>query len=169
MGVSHSASHDRAPATPPGPVLWLLRHGQAADPAGVEDAARPLTNKGEAQARAAGEALAALAPRVEVVLASPRIRAHRTAELAACAHGSAPAPVVIDELGGDYGLPDLLALLLPWTEGDARVDAVVVGHNPTLAWLVHQLTRDHRGLSTGTLVGIDLVGRRLLHYVRPPG
>ncbi len=44
---------------------------------------------------------------------------------------------------------------------------LVVGHNPTLAWLAYQLTRDDRGLSTGTLVGIDLVGRRLLQHVRP--
>ena len=159
--------HDHVPTTPAGPVLWLLRHGQADHPLGLEDAARPLTKKGEEQARSAGRSLAELAPSIAVVLSSPRVRALRTAELAVGAHGSAPAPVVIDELGGDYGLPDLLTLLSPWTEGDARVDVVVVGHNPTLAWIAHQLTRDDRGLSTGTLVGIDLVGRRLLAYVRP--
>lgn len=148
-------------------MLWLLRHGQAADPPGLPDAERPLTPRGEQQARSAGEALAARAPRVTAVLTSPRVRALRTAQLAVSAHRGAPEPVVLDELGGDYGLPDLLALVSPWTEGNGRTDVLVVGHNPTLAWLTHQLTRDHRGLSTGTLVGIDLVGRRLLHYLRP--
>ncbi|MBO9534597.1 MAG: histidine phosphatase family protein [Solirubrobacteraceae bacterium] len=166
--MSHAADPlDHAPSAPPGPVLWLLRHGQADHPPGLDDAARPLTKKGEQQARAAGAALRAHAPAPAVVIASPRVRARRTAELAVAAHGAAPEPVVFDEIGGDYSLPELLALLSPWTEGDARVDVVVVGHNPTLAWLVHQLTRDDRGLSTGTLVGIDLVGRRLLHHLRP--
>jgi phosphohistidine phosphatase len=148
-------------------VLWLLRHGDAEHPPGIDDFARPLTARGEAQARAAGRSLAQLAPSIAVVLTSPRERARRTAELVVATHGAAPAAVVIDELGGDYSLPELLALLSPWTEGDGRTDAVVVGHNPTLAWVAHQLTRDDRGLSTGTLVGIDLVGRRLLQHVRP--
>ena len=163
-----NGDHDHAPSMPTGPVLWLLRHGQADHPANVDDAARPLTERGEEQARSAGRMLAQLAPRIEVVLTSPRVRALRTAELAVAAHGSAPEPIVLDELGGDYGLPELLALIAPWTTGDGRTDVVVVGHNPTLAWLVHQLTRDDRGLSTGTLVAIDLVGRRLLQHVRPP-
>lgn len=163
-----ASPRDHAPVAPAGPVLWLLRHGQADHPVGLADAARPLTPQGEEQARSAGRSLAELAPSPAVVLSSPRVRALRTAELAVAAHGRAPEPVIIEELGGDYGLPELLALLAPWTEGDGRVDVVVVGHNPTLAWLASQLTREDRGLSTGTLVGIDLVGRRLLHHVRPP-
>jgi phosphohistidine phosphatase len=166
--VTSIGHHPQALDRPTGPVLWLLRHGQAEHPVGVDDAARPLTPRGEDEARSAGGALARLAPSIAVVLTSPRVRARRTAELAVAGHGAAPAPVVIDELGGDYALPELLALLAPWTEGDGRVDVVVVGHNPTLAWISHQLTRDDRGLSTGTLVGIDLVARRLLQHVRPP-
>lgn len=166
--MSTPASLDHAPAVPTGPVLWLLRHGQADHPPGLADAERPLTRKGEEQARSAGRSLAQLAPEIAVVLTSPRVRARETARLAVAEHGSAPAPVEIDELGGDYSLPELLALLAPFIEGQGRIDAVVVGHNPTLAWLVQQLTRDDRGLSTGTLVGIDLVGRRLLQHVRPP-
>lgn len=166
--MSTPASLDHAPATPVGPVLWLLRHGQADHPPGLDDAARPLTSKGEAQARAAGRALAQLAPQVAVVLTSPRVRARETARLAVAEHGGAPEPIELGELGGDYSLPELLALLAPFTEGQGRIDVLVVGHNPTLAWLVHQLTRDDRGLSTGTLVGIDLVGRRLLQHIRPP-
>jgi phosphohistidine phosphatase len=39
-------------------VIWLLRHAEAAD--GAPDADRPLTRRGQDQARAAGAALAAL-------------------------------------------------------------------------------------------------------------
>ena len=39
-------------------MIWLLRHGDASDSA-PDDASRPLTEKGERQARAAGAALAA--------------------------------------------------------------------------------------------------------------
>ncbi|MFT4036061.1 MAG: histidine phosphatase family protein [Patulibacter sp.] len=148
-------------------TLWLLRHGQAGAPPGVDDAARPLTVVGEAQARAAGVALAERAPRLAVVLCSPRLRAHHTAQLAAEAHGAAPGPLVIDELGGDYGVGALLALLSPWDDGDAAGDLLVVGHNPTLAWIAHQLSGDDRGFSTGTLVGIDRAAGRLSHYVAP--
>ena len=39
-------------------MIWLLRHGEAAD--GDPDEQRPLTELGEKQARAAGVALAKL-------------------------------------------------------------------------------------------------------------
>ncbi len=153
-----------------GPVLWLLRHGKAADALTFQggDAARPLTPRGEAQSKASGETLAQLAPTVDAILTSPRLRARQTATIAAQAHGSAPEPIVIDEIGGDYGLSDLLALASPWLEVEGSPTVVVVGHNPTLSILVHQLTGDERGLSTGALAGIDLSARRLIAHVKPP-
>ena len=61
-------------------VIWLLRHGEAAD--GSPDAERPLTEKGEEQSRAAGAALAALGVELDACLASPKVRAADTARLA---------------------------------------------------------------------------------------
>lgn len=150
------------------PVLWLLRHGKAAESLGVADAGRPLTERGEAQSRAAGETLAALGVEFAAVLTSPRVRARDTAEIAVAAHGGAPAPQVFQELGGDYAADDLLALVSPWIgdrtspEGAA---VLVVGHNPTLTVVAHQLTGDERTLSTGTLVAIDLASRTVVHHV----
>ena len=63
-------------------MIWLLRHADAEDPDGRPDAERPLTEKGRAQARAAGEALAALGVPLDACLASPRVRARDTALLA---------------------------------------------------------------------------------------
>jgi phosphohistidine phosphatase SixA len=153
-----------------GPVLWLLRHGKAADAITFRggDAARPLTPRGERQSEASGAELARHAPTIDAILTSPRVRALQTATIAAAAHGSAPEPIVIDELGGDYGLSGLLALASPWLEADGSPNVVIVGHNPTLSILVHELTGDERGLSTGALAGIDLRDRRLLQLFKPP-
>ncbi|MFP5388118.1 MAG: histidine phosphatase family protein, partial [Thermoleophilia bacterium] len=53
-------------------MIYLLRHGEAEEGVG-DDAARRLTPKGERQARAAGEALAALASAVDACLTSPKV------------------------------------------------------------------------------------------------
>ncbi|MDO9353119.1 MAG: histidine phosphatase family protein [Solirubrobacteraceae bacterium] len=165
------------------PVLWLLRHGKAAESLGSPDAGRPLTARGEAQSEEAGETLARLGVVLAAVLTSPRVRAKHTAELAVAAHGSAPAPQIFDELGQDYDAKDLLALVSPWLDAavgeggsagtePAQDDAapgpavLVVGHNPTLTVVAHTLTGDERTLQTGTLVGIDLGKREVIHHVR---
>lgn len=152
-----------------GPVLWLFRHGKAADAIAFAggDAARPLVGRGEAQSRESGLRLAELAPHVDAVLTSPRLRAHQTASIAAQAHGNAPEPVVIDDLGGDYGLRDLLALASPWLEAPDARNVWVVGHNPTLSILAYELTGADAGLKTGAFAGIDLSNRTLVEHFTP--
>ncbi len=150
------------------PVLWLLRHGKAAESLGAADAGRPLTARGEAQSKEAGETLAELGVDFAAVLTSPRVRAKHTAEIAVAAHGRAPAPQVFEELGRDFTANDLLALVSPWLDVDASDTAsavLVVGHNPTLTVVAHQLTGDERTLATGTMVAIDLASREVLHHV----
>jgi phosphohistidine phosphatase len=148
-----------------GPILWFLRHGKAEDPIGKVDFQRRLTDKGERQAAASGRTLGELQPVLGAVLSSPRVRALQTAEIATSAHGSAPEPIVFDELGGDYTLADLLAMISPWTDEGQSV--VFVGHNPTMSMLLHDLTGDPRGLSTGTLAAADLTTKTLLHLIKP--
>lgn len=152
-------------------VLWLLRHGQAANPVGVDDAERPLTPDGVEQAKEAGQELAEQAGELTVVLTSPRVRARDTARLACAAHGDFDEPVTIDELGESYTAQELLALISPWTgrEGEESTDAavVVVGHNPELSQVASALAGEPIGLSTGALVAIELPERRLLHHITP--
>lgn len=76
-------------------MIYLLRHGDAEEGTG-DDAARRLTPKGERQARAAGEALAALGAEIETCLTSPKLRAADTARLACEALG--PGPEVAEDL-----------------------------------------------------------------------
>lgn len=152
-------------------VLWLLRHGEAARPSGVSDAERPLTARGAAQARESGRTLAEHAPRLEVVLSSPKVRALETARLACEAHGGDDEPVTIEELGGDYTMQELLALISPWSgrpgEAPRPGHLLVVGHNPELTNVASQLVGESLGMPTGALIAIDLQSRTLLHSLVP--
>src|SRR3954454_5525617 len=76
-------------------MIWLLRHGEAED--GSPDAERPLTEKGERQARAAGAALKALGVDMSACLTSPRARA------------PAPAKPPSEPLGIEFQLEPKLA------------------------------------------------------------
>lgn len=132
--------------------LLLLRHGQAQDfGADGTDASRDLTSKGEGQARAAGVALAALGLAPDVVLASPKVRAWRTALLACEALGGAPVehPAVV---GFDRDEALLAAGL-----GD-RV--LVVGHEPDLSQTIFDLTGSDVRMRKAAVAVIAVAGTR---------
>jgi phosphohistidine phosphatase len=123
-------------------VIWLLRHGEAAD--GTPDDERPLTAKGEAQARNAGLALQKLGVHIEVCITSPKVRAHDTAKLACEALG---VKVTIDTAlqGGPFD-PRHVA---------AGIDEVLlVGHDPDFSMAVHSLTGAQVRLRKGGLAAI---------------
>lgn len=66
--------------------VWLMRHGPAfdrADPACPPDPDRPLTDRGRARTARAVRGLGALDVAPDVILTSPYVRAHETAELVA--------------------------------------------------------------------------------------
>lgn len=125
-------------------MIWLLRHGHAAD--GSPDSERPLTEKGERQARAAGRALAALGVRMDACLTSPKRRAAETARLAC-------EPLGIEAMqepllaGGPFDANALAAGL-----GD---EVLLVGHDPDFSMAVHDLTGAQVRMKKGGLAGID--------------
>ena len=136
--------------------LWLLRHGEA-EPhdARGDDAERRLTPRGEAQARAAGRALAALDLPVHLVFASPKVRARDTAALACEALGV--DPIEHRPLAGGFGRDEALELVAA-DDGDRRT--LLVGHNPDFEQLVLDLTGARAELRKGALAGIRLRGGR---------
>jgi len=100
-------------------MIYLLRHGDAKDGDG-DDAVRRLTPKGERQARAAGRALAARGAEIDACLASPKVRAAQTAQLACEALGIEPETA--NELrGGDF---DALALAITHLRIGALIQAL---------------------------------------------
>ncbi len=135
-------------------MIWLLRHGEAEDEAG-DDAARSLTAKGELQSRAAGAALARLGAEVETCLASPKVRARATAELAC---GELGIGVEINEAlrGGDFDPGELTAGL---------GDVLLVGHEPDFSRAIERTTGARVDLEKGGLAAID--GGVLVSLLRP--
>lgn len=126
-------------------MIHLLRHGDAEPDQGDGDAARRLTPKGERQARDAGRAIARLGLGIETCLASPRVRAWRTAELACESLGILPE--MVGAIGdGRYDAVDLAA-------GRGRV--LIVGHEPVLSEEVARLTGANVRLKKGGLAILE--------------
>lgn len=135
-------------------MIYLLRHGDAEEGTG-DDAARRLTLKGERQARASGQALAALAAAPDACLTSPKVRAADTARLACEALGLEPE--IAEALRG--GRFDSTALAA------GRGDVVLVGHEPDFSSEVARLTGAKVKLRKGGLAVID--GGTLVALLRP--
>jgi phosphohistidine phosphatase len=124
-------------------VIWLLRHGDAAD--GSPDSERPLTDKGRRQARAAGEALRALGVNFDACLTSPKVRAADTAAIAC--EPLAIEPELEPKLaGGPFDAEALAAGL-----GD---EVLLVGHDPDFSTAVHDLTGAQVRMKKGGLAAI---------------
>ena len=125
-------------------MLWLLRHGDAAE--GSPDAERPLSEKGERQARAAGNALARLGVKVDACLTSPKVRAADTARLTCDPLGIEPQhePKLA---GGPFDAEALAAGL-----GD---NVLLVGHDPDFSMAVHALTGAQVRMKKGGLAGVE--------------
>ena len=125
-------------------MLWLLRHGDAAD--GSPDAERPLTKKGERQSRAAGLALKELGVELSACLTSPKVRAADSARLACEALGI--EPTLEPKLSGGPFDGEALAAGL----GE---HVLLVGHDPDFSMAVHALTGAQVRMKKGGLAGVE--------------
>lgn len=146
------------------PQLWLLRHGEAEPHDARPDAERRLTERGEQQSNRAGAALAAIGVTFQAIWTSPKVRARDTARLAAEAMAG-PEPLEDPRL---VSLDARTARELLGAEGaDARI--LLVGHEPDLSQVVHDLTGARADFKKGGLAGIALDGARgeLLALLRP--
>ena len=126
-------------------MIWLLRHGDAAD--GSPDAERPLTDKGREQSRAAGAALKAIGVELDACLTSPKVRAAETARLACEQLGDVDPQLEPKLAGGPFDAEALAAGL-----GD---DVLLVGHDPDFSAAVHSLTGAQVRMKKGGLAGVD--------------
>ena len=136
-------------------MIYLLRHGDAEPDQGAGDAARRLTEKGEAQSIAAGLAMARLGINVDTCLASPRVRAFDTATLACRALG---VPVEsVDAIGyDDYDSLELAA---------GRGDTLLGGHEPDMSMEVARITGANIKMKKG---GLAILDRNILKALLRP-
>ena len=141
--------------------LWLLRHGEAVPhDAAADDAARALTERGEAQARAAGQALRALETVFQAVYASPKVRALDTARLACEALDA--EPIVDERLRSGFSARDARELL---RAGNSEERVLVVGHEPDFSGVVADLTGARIDLKKGGIAAVR--DSELIALLRP--
>ncbi len=148
--------------------LWLLRHAEAEPHGTRSDAERRLTVRGEAQARAAGAALALLGADFDAVLFSPKVRASQTAELAAEGWEDAERErlLVHPPLAGGFGASEALSEL-QGVAADGRL--LLVGHEPDLSGVISELTGARVDMKKGgvAVVRLEGVGGELVVLLRP--
>ncbi|MBA2719914.1 MAG: histidine phosphatase family protein [Chloroflexi bacterium] len=136
--------------------LFLLRHADAGDPekwAG-DDAARPLSDKGERQSERLGAFLAEVGFRPDAIISSPKVRAKRTAEIVAEAIGLG---VRIDERLGGACDPETMDAILADAGSPRR--PVLVGHDPDFSELLGYLAgTDALSMKKGAFARLDVRG-----------
>jgi len=132
-------------------MIWLLRHADAED--GSPDAERPLSPKGEQQARAVGDALAALGVELDACLTSPKVRARETARLACAPLGIEPWEERALR-GGPFDPTDVAA-----GHGES---VLLVGHEPDFSMAIHDATGAQVRMPKAGLAAIDRGELKLL-------
>jgi phosphohistidine phosphatase len=151
--------------------LYLLRHADAGDPEAWrgDDADRPLSEKGELQAERLGAFLAGLGFRADVILASPKVRARRTAEVVGAAIGLGVR--LEPRLAGGFDAATVDAIVAA-AGGPRRL--VLTGHDPDfselLAWLTggSGLTMKKGAFARIDVRGSVADGRAALRWLIPP-
>lgn len=132
-------------------MIWLLRHAHAED--GSPDAERPLSAKGEQQARTVGAALAALGVELDACLTSPKVRARETARLVCEPLGIEPWEERALR-GGPFDPTDVAA-----GHGES---VLLVGHEPDFSMAVHDATGAQVRMPKAGLAAIDRGELKLL-------
>jgi phosphohistidine phosphatase len=136
--------------------LLLLRHAKAVpaeEP--LADSARPLAERGQRDARRVGERLRRHDHAPQRILTSPALRTLQTARLVATALDHPHDAIAIERR---LYVAEPAALLAVIAMQSATLESLlVVGHNPGLTELVHELLPrfDVDDLPTGAVVALD--------------
>ena len=154
--------------------LYVIRHGIAEErgDAWPDDTKRPLTEDGVDRMRKTARALERLGVTVDVVLTSPLVRAHQTAEIVASAYSPKPPVVNVDALAPGGSSSAVIAEL----EKHAKKKRIaIVGHEPGIGELAAKLAgmRVDLEFKKGGMARIDVEalppkGPGMLRWFVPP-
>ena len=133
--------------------LYLVRHAKAK--AGNDDFARPLTRRGLADARRLGKFLGAMAIKVGTVWQSDRKRSKQTAGILVKAMAKRNGRVHVEEYE-DLGPDSALSAARRRIE-DAKLDLMIVGHQPMLGKLAAKLLVNRKSADLLRFKTSDLV------------
>jgi phosphohistidine phosphatase len=145
-------------------TLIVLRHAKSDWSGNEPDHDRPLAPRGRRQAPEAGRWLAGHAEPIDLAVVSTATRTQQTWALASAELSVVPERV--DEERAYAASGRALATLLEEYAGRATV--VLVGHNPGVEDLVHQLTGEWVALPTSAIALVDVAAGRLVTSGRPP-
>ncbi len=147
-------------------TLLILRHAKSSwKDDELPDHERPLNKRGLAEAPQVGKLLREHGPMPDLILCSTAKRARTTADLVVETSGYKGELMLLREL---YAAPPEAYLkALAALEGDYPT-VMVVGHNPGLEELVHQLTGEYRPMPTAGLAHVRLPIRAWPEAARPP-
>lgn len=133
-------------------TLLAFRHAHARRAApGTDNHERPLSERGERDARRMGRRLRGKELVPDLALASPAARARETARLAGGAGGFADRIETADEL---YGAQPSDCLDLVRRRGGSHERIMIVGHNPGLQELVRGAGDGIEAMPTGAVAMI---------------
>ncbi len=137
--------------------LYLLRHADAGDSAAWDgdDAHRPLSPKGEAQAERLATFLHGIRFSTDALITSPKVRALRTAEIVADGLGATVR--VDDRLGLPYELATIDEIL---ADAGSPERPVLSGHDPEFSHVLSVLAgAGDLIMKKGAFARIDVRGR----------
>ena len=134
--------------------LLVIRHGIAEDPStvvatGQDDPGPPLSKEGKKMMKRVAAGLRELVDKVDVIGASPLLRAQQTAQIVAKAYNDLRV-VTVEELLPESDPPALMS----WLGQHSTVDVVaIVGHQPNLGlvvtWLMSGIKASRVALTKG--------------------
>ena len=133
--------------------LLVIRHGIAEDPSAVatgpDDSGPPLSKEGKKMMKRVAAGLRELVDKVDVIGASPLLRAQQTAQIVAKAYNDLRV-VTVEELLPESDPPALMS----WLGQHSTVDVVaIVGHQPNLGlvvtWLMSGIKASRVALTKG--------------------
>lgn len=134
-------------------TLVVLRHAKAVPPDGLADVDRPLAGRGRRDAPVAGRWLREHVPGIDAVVCSPALRTVQTWRLVA-AELTAPPDARLEPAIYEASVRDLLDVV--WRLPTAESTVLLVGHNPGLTGLVHELTGAWVELRTSSVAVLRL-------------
>src|SRR5215470_14557464 len=115
--------------------LYLVRHGVATQKLGgavQNDAQRPLTEEGREETRLVASAIKRLGVKPDLILTSPLVRAHQTAEILAEVLADGAALRMCEALAPGGTASDLYKFLRDFKQGE---EVFAVGHEPDMGRL----------------------------------
>jgi phosphohistidine phosphatase len=142
--------------------IFIMRHGQA-NPMGVSDAQRKLTEQGELEVAVMAKWLSSEQPEFCQVLASPFERAQQTANLMMTSINSSSALTTLDFItpaGSARQVHDYIDGVCVAERCDALL---IVSHMPLVSYLVAELTVEQNApiFQTAAIAEIDYDTKRM--------